>query len=229
MTRPIRIFAYTLLARRWGREHRELGKFDLFTGMLIPYSIATCLIVIATGSTLYNTPEMEQIISGSKQLSPMLAASMLEQAGINHYIARIVFGLGILGMVMSTISMQMLVAGFAICELLKIEPGGWTYRLGCLIPTPAFLGVLFWQKTSYWIAVPTAALCGILLPIAYVGFFLLNNSSRYLKEDKPKGARALVWNSGMIVAIGLSSIAAIYYIVNVVIPYCSRLTSVLKG
>jgi len=151
------LFPYTLLARKWGREHRELGKFDLFTGMLIPYSIATGLIVIATGATLYNTPQVGEIISGGKQLSPILAASMLEQAGINHYISRIVFGFGILGMVMSTISMQMLVAGFAICEMFKIEPGGWTYRLGCLIPTPAFLGVLFWQKTSYWIAVPTAA------------------------------------------------------------------------
>ena len=223
------LFAYTLLARRWGREHRELGKFDLFTGMLIPYSIATALIVIATGSTLYNTPQVAEIISGGKQLSPILAASMLEQAGINHFISRIVFGFGILGMVMSTISMQMLVAGFAICELFKIEPGGWGYRLGCLIPTPAFLGVLFWQKMGYWIAIPTAALCGILLPIAYVGFFLLNNSKRYLKEDRPTGVKAFVWNTGMLIAIGLSSVAAIYYIVTVVVPYCSNLSGVLKG
>ena len=151
------LFPYTLLARRWGKEHRELGKFDLFTGMLIPYSIATCLIVIATGSVLHHTPEVNQMLAEGKRLTPVLAASMLEQAGINHYIARLVFGFGIVGMVMSTISMQMLVAGFAICELFKIEPGGWAYRLGCLIPTPAFLGVLFWQKMSYWIAIPTAA------------------------------------------------------------------------
>jgi manganese transport protein len=223
------LFPYTLLARKWGREHRELGKFDLFTGMLIPYSIATCLIIIATGSTLYNTPEMDQIISGGKQLSPILAASMLEQAGINHYIARIVFGFGIVGMVMSTISMQMLVAGFAICEIFKIEPGGWVYRLGCLIPAPAFLGVLFWQKTSYWIAVPTAALCGILLPIAYVGFFLLNNSSRYLGEDKPRGVKAVIWNTGMLVAIVSTTAAAIYYIYVKVLPYISNLGEALKG
>ncbi|TFG49515.1 MAG: hypothetical protein E4H40_02875 [Candidatus Brocadiia bacterium] len=101
--------------------------------------------------------------------------------------------------------------------------------MGCLIPAPMFLGVLFWQKMSYWIAIPTAAVCGILLPIAYIGFFLLNNSSRYLKDDKPTGTKAIVWNSGMIIAITLSSIAAIYYVITVVIPYCSKLTSVLKG
>lgn len=222
------LFPYTLLARRWGKEHRELGKFDLFTGMLIPYSIATGLIVIATGSVLYQTPQVEQIISEGKQLTPVLAASMLEQAGINHYIARIVFGLGIVGMVMSTISMQMLVAGFAICELFKIEPGGWGYRLGCLIPAPAFLGVLFWQKMSYWIAIPTAAICGVLLPIAYVGFFLLNNNKRYLGDDKPKGLKAAIWNTGMLTAIAISSIAAVYYVFDVVIPYCLKLADVLK-
>ena len=222
------LFPYTLLARRWGKEHRELGKFDLFTGMLIPYSIATCLIVIATGSVLHNTPEVNQMLAEGKRLTPVLAASMLEEAGINHYIARIVFGLGIVGMVMSTISMQMLVAGFAICELFKIEPGGWGYRLGCLIPTPAFLGVLFWQKMSYWIAIPTAAICGVLLPIAYVGFFLLNNNKRYLGDDKPKGLKAVIWNTGMLTAITISSIAAIYYVINVVIPYCSKLVDVLK-
>jgi manganese transport protein len=222
------LFPYTLLARKWGKEHRELGKFDLFTGMLIPYSIATCLIIVATGSVLHNTPEVNQMLAEGKNLTPILAASMLEQAGINHYISRIVFGLGILGMVMSTISMQMLVAGFSVCELFKIEPGGWVYRLSCLIPGPAFLGVLFWQKMSYWIAIPTAAICGVLLPIAYVGFFLLNNNTRYLGEDKPKGLKAVIWNTGMLAAIIVSSVAAVYYVVNVVIPYCSKLVSVVK-
>ena len=196
--------------------------------MLIPYSIATALIVIAAGSVVHHSPEVHQILAEGKRLTPVLAASMLERAGINHYIARIVFGLGILGMVMSTISMQMLVAGFAICELLKVEPGGWAYRLGCLIPAPAVLGVLFWQKMSYWIAVPTAAVCGVLLPIAYVGFFLLNNNKRYLGEDKPKGIKAVVWNTGMLTAITISAIAAVYYVVNVVIPFSYKLVNTLK-
>ncbi len=33
----------------------------------------------------------------------------------------------------------------------------------------------------------------------------------------------------MLAVIGLSSIAATYYIVTVVVPYCSRLSGVLKG
>jgi len=223
------LFPYTLLARRWGREHRELGFFDLITGMLIPYSIATSLMMAAAGSTLYNTPAIEALIAENRPLTPVLAASMLEQAGLNHYIARFVFGMGILGMVMSTISMQMLTAGFAVCEMFAIEPGGRLYRLACLIPTPAFLGVLFWQKMSYWVAIPTAAICGIMLPIAYIAFFLLNNSRAYLKDDKPVGTKAFVWNAGMLTAIGLSLAAGIYYVADVVWPYMMKLIGSLKG
>lgn len=223
------LFPYTLLARRWGREHRELGFFDLITGMLLPYSLATGLMIAAAGSTLYNTPAIAALVAENKPLTPVVAASMLEQAGLNHYIARFVFGMGILGMVMSTISMQMLTAGFAVCEMFGIEPGGRLYRLACLIPTPAFLGVLFWQKMSYWVAIPTAAVCGIMLPIAYIAFFLLNNSRAYLKDDKPVGTKALVWNAGMLTAVVLSLAAGIYYIADVVLPYLIKLTGSLKG
>ena len=223
------LFPYTLLARGWGKEHRGLGGFDLLTGMLIPYSLATGLIIVATAATLHNTPQISQMIAENRQLTPVLAASMLEQAGINHFVARIVFGLGILGMVMTTISMQMLVAGFAVCEMFRVEPGGRLYRLACLIPAPAFLGVLFWQKMSYWIAIPTAAICGILLPIAYIGFFLLNNNKRYLGDDTPRGAKAVFWNIGMLTAIALTLAGGIYYSVTVVIPYCQRLAGVWKG
>ncbi|MBN1846155.1 MAG: hypothetical protein JW810_10765, partial [Sedimentisphaerales bacterium] len=47
------LFPYTLLARGWGREHRGLSRFDLFSGMLVPYCLATMLMVIAAGGTIY--------------------------------------------------------------------------------------------------------------------------------------------------------------------------------
>lgn len=206
------LFPYTLLARGWGKEHRGLGKFDLFTGMLIPYSIATGLIIIATGSTIHGTPEMEQMIKeGSKSLSPVMAASMFQDAGIPMFYSRIIFGLGIVGMVLSSITMQMLVAGFAICEMFNVEPGGKVYKWACLIPAPAVLGVLFWAKYKLWIALPTSAICGVLLPIAYLSFFLLNNSKSYLKEHRPSGPKAQVWNMAMVIAIVISIALAIFY------------------
>jgi manganese transport protein len=113
------LFPYTLLARGWGREHQGLSGFDLIAGMLLPFCIATSLMVIATGCTIYNP---EQFATDSTRLSPVQAASMLEAAGLNMFFSRIVFGLGIVAMALSSITMHMLICGFAVCEMFGVEP-----------------------------------------------------------------------------------------------------------
>ncbi len=203
------LFPYTLLARGWGKEHRALSRFDLVTGMFFPYCIATSLMIIATGCTIYD-PEL--LASGSTMLSPAKAAVMLESAGLGTFFARIVFSLGILGMALSTITMQMLVCGFAACEVFGLEPGGWRHKLACLIPAPAVVGVLFWRYMGPWIAVPTTAVCGLLLPVSYAAFFVLNNRRKYLGEDKPRGVKAVIWNVGMLAAIVVSAASSCYYL-----------------
>ena len=205
------LFPYTLLARGWGKEHKGLSRFDLITGMLLPFCIATSLMVIATGCTIYDP---EQFASGSTRLSPMTAAAMLESAGLSMFFSRIVFGLGILGMALSSITMHMLICGFAACEVFGIEPGGWRYRLACLIPAPAVVGVVLWKYIGPWIAIPTSAICGLMLPIAFIAFFILNNSKKYLGEDKPSGVKAVVWNIAMIISIGVTITSIVYYLVS---------------
>ena len=115
-------------------------------------------------------------------------------------------------MAMNAITLHMLVSGFAACELFGIEPGGWRYRLACLIPAPGVLGVILWKYMGPWIAIPTSAVCGLMLPIAYVGFFILNNSKKYLKQDKPSGTKAIVWNIAMLIAIVVSVASVCYYL-----------------
>ncbi len=200
------LFGYSYLARGWAKEHRGLAKFDLFTGMLIPYVLCTALLVIAAGCTIYGTEI-------TTKLSPMVAAGMFEAAGIPPIISRLIFGFGIIGMTLNCITLHMLVSGFAACELFGIEPGGWKYKLACLIPAPGLFGVILWSKMGSWIAIPTSVACGIMLPVAYIGFFLLNNSKKYLGSDKPTGAKAIFWNIAMGVAI-VSSIAAVVYYMN---------------
>lgn len=207
------LFPYTLLARGWGKEHRGLSRFDLITGMLLPFCIATSLMVIATGCTIYDP---EQFASGSTKLSPVAAAAMLESAGLGVFFSRIVFGLGILGMALSSITMHMIISGFAVCEIFGIEPGSWRYRLACLIPAPAVVGVVLWKYIGPWIAIPTSAICGLMLPIAFIAFFILNNSKAYLGKDKPSGIKALVWNIAMIISIGVTIASIVYYLVSLV-------------
>ncbi|MBN2019526.1 MAG: divalent metal cation transporter [Sedimentisphaerales bacterium] len=207
------LFPYTLLARGWGKEHRALSRFDLITGMFFPYSIAVILMIIAVGCTIYD-PEM--FSSGSTVLSPAKAAVMLEAAGLGTFFSRIVFSLGIIGMVLSTITMQMLVCGFAACEAFGLEHGGRWHRIACLIPAPAVAGVLFWQRIGPWIAVPTTAISSLLLPVAYIAFFVLNNSKKYLGKDKPAGTGAVIWNIGMLAAIIVSAASSCYYLYTLI-------------
>jgi Mn2+/Fe2+ NRAMP family transporter len=206
------LFPYTLLARGWGKEHRGLSGFDLISGMLIPYSIATSLMIIAAGCTIYNS---EAFASGTTMLSPTTAATMFESAGLGVFFSQVVFGLGIIGMALSTITIHMLISGFAACEILKVEPGGWHYRLACLVPAPAMFGVVLWKYMGPWVAVPTSAIVGLMLPVAYIAFFILHNSSKYLGRDKPRGKKAVVWNIAMLVAIIVSVVSIGYYLYGI--------------
>jgi Mn2+/Fe2+ NRAMP family transporter len=207
------LFPYTLLARGWGKEHRGLSGFDLITGMLLPFCVATSLMVIATGCTIYNP---EQFATGSTSLSPVDTAAMLESAGLNMFFSRIVFGLGIVAMALSSITMHMLICGFAACEIFGVEPGSWRYRLACLIPAPGMAGVVLWEYVGPWIAIPTSAICGLMLPIAFIAFFILNNSKEYLGEDKPRGVKAAAWNVAMLVSIGATLASIVYYLVSLI-------------
>jgi manganese transport protein len=203
------LLAYTLLARGWTSQYHGLSRFDLIGGMLVPFCIVTSLIVIAAGCTIYD-PQL--FAEGSTALSPTTAAAMFESAGLSKFFSRIVFSLGVLGMTLSTITVHMLICGFAACEMFGVEPTGWRYRLACLIPAPAASGVIIWKFMGPWIAVLASAICGLLLPFIYVVFFILHNSTKYLGKNKPKGKSAILWNVGMILAILASLANACYYI-----------------
>jgi len=201
------LFPYTLLARGWGKEHRRLSKYDLGLGMAIPFILATGFLVIAAANTLYNNYD----VNVGQGVTPWGAAHVF-QGTMGLPIGRVVFGIGVLGMALSTITVHMLVAAFITCEVLGIEPTGWRYRLAALIPIPGVLGTVFWGDIRLWIAVPTSATCGLLLPIAYVGFFILHNRKDYMGDAKPKGIRAGLWNLGMAAAILVVSASGIYYV-----------------
>jgi hypothetical protein len=139
---------------------------------------------------------------------------MLEAAGLPALVSRLIFGLGIIGMCFNAITMHMLVSGFAVCEMFKIEASGWRYKLATLLPAPGILGVLFWSKIGTWIAIPTSAIALTMLPVAYIGFFCLNNSVKYLGKDMPRGKVRFWWNLAMIIAVSIVVVSAVYFIIT---------------
>jgi hypothetical protein len=202
------LYPYSLLARGWGREHRRLARVDLGLGMFLPYALAVSMIVIATANTLYLDPAYE-----GRRLSPVEAASVLSGI-VGPGAGRIVFGLGLLGMALSSITLQMLTVGFVCVELFGLEVGSLRYRLATWLSGVGVLGCVYWSPIAVWVAVPTNIVCGLFLPAAYVGFCLLQRSRPYLGEDRPGGWSGRAWLGAMVSITGFLTAFFLWYLVT---------------
>lgn len=253
---------FVLLRRKWGREHRGLAKFDLWTALLIPYVVATSCVVIAAGTRFNGKPEsafnsegqvhanlekgylelatararlewtddeynalapiqqeavLDSLPLPDRQLAAMLVKrdafnlaesleSLFESKAFSHY----VFGIGVLGMALSTIIILMTINGHAICEVLGKPHSGSPFLGGALLAGLGVLGPFFWQDAAFWLAVPTSILGFTLIPVAYLSFFLLMNNIQVLGRERPQGTSRLIWNLFMLLALGLMGTAALY-------------------
>ena len=112
-----------------------------------------------------------------------------------------IFGLGVLGLAISTVIIQMVTWGFVTCEILNLPKHGWPYRIGSLPPAVGILAPFIWTgKAQFWLVVPTSLFVAILLPIAYISFALLMNKKSILGVDMPTGPRRAGWNTLMALA-----------------------------
>ncbi|MFP6575506.1 MAG: divalent metal cation transporter [Pirellulaceae bacterium] len=253
------LLPYSMLARGWDKPFRGLARFDLSTGMAIPYILVTSCVVIAAG-TMFNGKMDDNF--GSTDVAVM-KKSALYKDGSGHLIARLeatdasakdltdeekaariaelpkaekevaaslvkrnafqlseslapllgattantVFGIGVLGMGFSSIIILMLINGYAFCEMLGKKQGGWPHIAGCLVA--GLVGAswwLFWDgNAKMWLAILVSAFGMMLLPIAYVTFMLMMNSTKILGEDKPTGSSLAWWN----ILMGVSVVGAI--------------------
>jgi Mn2+/Fe2+ NRAMP family transporter len=137
-----------------------------------------------------------------------LAAALEPLTG--DFLAQFVFGLGVLGMGISAATMLMTINGLCLCELLNRPLKGWTQRIGSLIVVPAALSAIFWKQPAPWLAMPTSVFCIILLPIAYLAFFLLMNQKAMLGDYMPQGAKRVLWNILMVIATGIATLVSIW-------------------
>jgi Mn2+/Fe2+ NRAMP family transporter len=137
-------------------------------------------------------------------------ALSLENVTGSKAIAQYVFGLGVLGMAISTIIILMLINGFTFTEALGVKTSGTMHRVGSYLPafTGAFGFLFLWgsDESRFWLAVPTSQIGMILLPVAYITFFLMMNNTKLMGESKLKGGKAWAANIVMVAAI----IAATY-------------------
>ncbi len=139
-------------------------------------------------------------------------AGSLENLTGNKRITQTIFGIGVLGMAVSTIIILMLINGFVTTEMLGAEIGGMKHKIGSILPgVTGALGFLFlWSNADakFWLAVPTSVFGMVLLPIAYITFFLMINSKSLMGEAIPKGNKRIVLNIAMLVALIAATIGA---------------------
>lgn len=117
--------------------------------------------------------------------------------------AQYVFGIGVLGMAVSTIIILMLINGFALCEALGLPDRGTPRRLGALLAgvSGALGPFVYTGDAKFWLAVPTSMFGMILLPIAYVSFFFMMNSRSLMGDQMPRGGKRVLWNALMLLAV----------------------------
>jgi hypothetical protein len=248
------LLPYSMLSKKWGKEHRGLAIFDLSTGMVIPYVLAVSCVVIASAYMFHGQPydgllvekdgqvvlvessagindfnklidRRKNAVEGSAslevgqaetQLAAMLVprntanfAKSLSALSGDASFSNMIFGLGVLAMALSTISILCLISGFVFCEALGTEHGGTVHKAGILTGLFGVFWPVFWDGGSKaYLAVVTSTFGYVLFPIASLAFFLMMNSSRLLKEDLPKGNSRLVWNLLLGTSLLITGLAA---------------------
>ena len=246
---------YSMRARGWGKNHRGLATFDLATGMVVPFILATSCIVIASGFLFHGKPyegvlenSGEQVVitadpayapqaaeirsmlaersqgalantsveAGELQLAAMLlnrsnrqfARSLEALVGPN--IAHLIFGIGVLGMALSTISVCMVISGFVVCEIFKCPLGGIQFKLGAMLASTGVLWPVLWTGASRaYLAVPAFVFGYTLVPVAFLAFFLMMNSRKLLGDSLPTGRNRITWNALMGITLAVTGTASI--------------------
>ena len=288
------LMPYSMLHRGWDKPFRGLARFDLSTGMAIPYIIVTSCVVIAAAHAFHGKADEEllstdpvtfqksDIFGGTKdmllaslnkeefqglkfddamakisadvwadapaddELTPeqrkqfkeeeadkkeelitemaalpaaekKVAASMVQRNAtalaktlaplMGERNANVVFGLGVFGMGFSTIIILMLINGFVFCEASGKPDAVTPYVAGCIVAGVfGMLWPLLWQGDSkFFLAIVASNFGMMLLPIAYITFFMMMNSRSLLGPEKPTGGSMAIWN----VLMGISVVGAV--------------------
>jgi Mn2+/Fe2+ NRAMP family transporter len=258
------LLPYSMLARGWDKPFRGLARFDLSTGMAIPYVLVTSCVVIAAAASFHGKID-EQLASSdlqTMQSSPLyskvegdliarvdhtlgeaaettsledkqtliaelpveekkLAVALVKRNAfelsqtlsplLGEGPAKLVFGLGVFGMGFSTIIILMLINGYAFREMVNKPDSMTAFTVGVLVAGLA--GASWWffwsnPELKFYLAIYASTFGIILLPVAYIAFFLMLNSKRIMKDEKPTGGRMAVWNVLMGIAVLGALIAA---------------------
>jgi manganese transport protein len=184
------LYPYSLLSRRWGRDHLGLKNFDLGVSMFLPFVLATGFVSIACANTLYAKGiQVRGAVDAAHALAPLVGLTL----------GRIVFSLGILSMCFTTMVLEMLIAGFVLSEMLGFALHGRAYKAATMAANIGVGGAF--AALPFWVPVVASSFNLIMMPVAYLAFFLLQNKRSYLGGDVVRGAKGALWNVILVLAV----------------------------
>jgi Mn2+/Fe2+ NRAMP family transporter len=184
------LYPYTLLARGWRKEHRGLKNFDLGTSMFLPFVLATSFVIIACANTLH---ARGITVSGAVDVAHALEPLV----GLTY--GRLIFSFGVLSMCFTTLVVEMLICGFVLSEMFHFELHGRAYKAATMLANIGIIGAFY--EMPFWLPVIVSSFNLVMMPVAYICFFLLQNSKSYLGAEVNHGVRGAVWNAVMVTAI----------------------------
>jgi manganese transport protein len=184
------LYPYSVLARGWGREHRGLKNFDLATSMFFPFVLATSFVIIACANTLNARGiQVQGALDAAHALEPLVGLTF----------GRLIFSLGVFSMCFTTLVIEMVICGFVLSEMFHFECRGWAYRASTMVANIGIIGAFY--KTPLWLPVLTSSFNLIMMPVAYIGFFILQNKKSYLGDDVNRGIKGWIWNALLLLAV----------------------------
>jgi Mn2+/Fe2+ NRAMP family transporter len=177
------------------------------------YGSFSKIITKRSGST-----ELGEVADGEKVIAALLInrdtgafADSLSALTDNKNFANTVFGIGVLAMALSTISMLMLISGFVFSEMFDKPHGGIYHKIGILCGGTGVFWPVFWSGGSKaFLAIVTSTIGYIFLPIAFLAFFLMMNSKKILGDSRPEGGIRILWNVLMGGSLLVTGSAAAY-------------------
>ncbi len=162
----------------------------------------------------------DAIVAGLPLADRKIAAMLVKRDSIDlaralspltgDVVANYVFGIGVVGMAISSIIILMLINGFTVCEIFDKPSHGWLYRFGCLIPAVGILGPFIWSQAAPYLAIPTSVIAFMVIPIAYATFALLLNQRKLLGDSMPPFLLRWIWNLLMFVGVVAVTIGSVF-------------------
>lgn len=202
-------------------EAAKAGELDATSGQRQEFDK---ILATIAGKSVTDGKDVDAVIEEMSKDERLLAAALvnrdvrslsvsLQPLFSNKKIADWIFGLGVLGMAISSITLLMLITGFVVCEIMDVPAVGWPFRIGCLLAAVGVLGPFFWGDAKAYLAIPTSVFGLVLLPLAYLAFFLVMNSKNLLGDAMPTGTTRIWVNIVMGIATGVALFGS-YWAIN---------------